>query len=557
MKRFLLLTTLLLAPFPLFAASDKIATPAVISYQGKIANAGGTLIGAGSPVNQDLTFRIWTDPTSTAAASRLWSEKITTTVSEGEFSVMLGSGDVVSGEANQRNSFAEVFAGQATVGTEPSSADRYLGITIGTGTDEIFPRQKIVTTAFAFRAKVAESVAAGGIANQQIGTDQLAGGPITVNGVTTTVAGAVTTVKLADNAVTSAKILNGQVMEDDLATDAVTTGKIKTLQVTTDKLANAAVTTDKIGNGQVTLAKLASDASGFWSATTAGDFYRATGKVGVGFDGVTNAPASRLQVGATPIMRGWFKADNMPLMLVTGTHNGGNTVAASETALVLGRDGVSGQSWANFVRFDIGRYAGAAGDARSRTQLDIRLSENTLSDDQSLSNKGGENGDTPTVMSLRGDGSVAIAGSLDVSKGISSPRWAVTEALYHNNLTGGSANGFRTTGTFTSNGGTLVISVMGQGFSGITGMHRLGVHLNPTSSTVLGTGEYLGELRHFFNLTQVHTSFPVRQFIRRGLPAGTHTIEINNLTTTGTNGATGATVNISDQFQVIVTEYPF
>jgi hypothetical protein len=56
------------------------------------------------------------------------------------------------------------------------------------------------------------------------------------------------TAKLANDAVTSPKILDGTIIVDDLANDAVETSKIKNLNVTTNKLANDAVTSGKILN---------------------------------------------------------------------------------------------------------------------------------------------------------------------------------------------------------------------------------------------------------------------------------------------------------------------
>ncbi|WP_396142000.1 beta strand repeat-containing protein, partial [Flavobacterium sp.] len=70
----------------------------------------------------------------------------------------------------------------------------------------------------------------------------------------------IVTAKLAPNAVTSAKILDGTILVDDLANDAVETAKIKNENVTTAKLADDAVTTVKITNANVTTAKLADDA---------------------------------------------------------------------------------------------------------------------------------------------------------------------------------------------------------------------------------------------------------------------------------------------------------
>jgi len=68
----------------------------------------------------------------------------------------------------------------------------------------------------------------------------------------------VTTAKIADDAVTTAKILNAN----------VTTAKIADANVTTAKIADANVTTEKIADGAITQAKLDSNAlallSGFW-----------------------------------------------------------------------------------------------------------------------------------------------------------------------------------------------------------------------------------------------------------------------------------------------------
>lgn len=71
---------------------------------------------------------------------------------------------------------------------------------------------------------------------------------------------AVTTGKLADNAVTTAKVDASGLAAAALATDAVITAKIQNLAVTTGKLADGAVTTAKIAVDAVTAAELASDA---------------------------------------------------------------------------------------------------------------------------------------------------------------------------------------------------------------------------------------------------------------------------------------------------------
>lgn len=71
---------------------------------------------------------------------------------------------------------------------------------------------------------------------------------------------AVTSDKLAANSVVTAKINDGAVTEGKLASDSVTTAKIKDLNVTEGKLAANSVTTAKIKDLNVTTGKIANDA---------------------------------------------------------------------------------------------------------------------------------------------------------------------------------------------------------------------------------------------------------------------------------------------------------
>ena len=70
----------------------------------------------------------------------------------------------------------------------------------------------------------------------------------------------ITTAKIADDAVTTAKILNANVTNAKIADDAITTAKILNANVTTAKIADANVTTVKIADANVTTAKIANDA---------------------------------------------------------------------------------------------------------------------------------------------------------------------------------------------------------------------------------------------------------------------------------------------------------
>jgi len=113
------------------------------------------------------------------------------------------------------------------------------------------------------------SVTTGKIANLAVTTAKLADGAATTAKITDL---NVTTAKLAASAVTTAKIADLNVSTDKLAAGAVTTAKITDLNVTTAKIADLgvtaaklavdAVTTTKILNNNVTLAKIETIAGG-------------------------------------------------------------------------------------------------------------------------------------------------------------------------------------------------------------------------------------------------------------------------------------------------------
>jgi hypothetical protein len=69
--------------------------------------------------------------------------------------------------------------------------------------------------------------------------------------------GSITTVKLADNSVTSAKIVNGTIVTADLADGSVTSAKIVDGTIATGDIADGAITSAKIADGTVANADLA------------------------------------------------------------------------------------------------------------------------------------------------------------------------------------------------------------------------------------------------------------------------------------------------------------
>ena len=222
MKRTFLYLAATLAIHATALAQAPSKVPSIISYHGNVTTAAGVPIGAAAPENRVLTFRFWNHPTDTAAENRLYSESQTVTLLNGDFSVLIGNGTPVTDEENLLT-MAGVF----------SSKEVFLGITVddgdaATADPEMSPRQQIATTAFAFRATVAEGVDAGAIT-----TDMLASNAVTTN-------------QLADSAITSAK----------LAPNAVTTDQLADGAITTNQLADGAITTNKIVDGTIQLEDL-------------------------------------------------------------------------------------------------------------------------------------------------------------------------------------------------------------------------------------------------------------------------------------------------------------
>lgn len=246
----LLLTAALLVPSITHAQTSEV--PGFISYQGRVLDNTGSLVGKGTPINRTVTFRIWDHPSNTLIGNLVYSEQQTVTISEGEFSVLVGQGVATT---SSPFGYAEGSKGVPTVRITNAfgGAQRYLGVTVDDGTaavdNEITPRQRIVTTAFAFRSKVAEEV------NGKV-TVTAAGGATFANGATINAAGAT---------------ISGA-----------------TFSGNGSGLTNLAGT--NLADATVSAAKLGADV-GLW-AVNGSNVYRSGGRVGIG----TSAPASNLHI---------------------------------------------------------------------------------------------------------------------------------------------------------------------------------------------------------------------------------------------------------------------
>jgi microcystin-dependent protein len=226
------------------AALGQTTVPRLMNYQGHVVDGTGAAIGAGDSVQRTVIFRFYT---AVIGGTRLWSESQQTSIVDGDFNVLLGNGTPVSGESNAAATFDGVFA----------DADVFLGVTVDNGDGdltndaEISPRQQMVTTAYAFRATVAETVD-----SLAITSSMLAGGAVTTNQLGSS---AVTSEKIANSAVTSAQIADGSIGGVDLANESITSDKILNGTITAADLGSNSVTSAKIQDGTIALADLAQE----------------------------------------------------------------------------------------------------------------------------------------------------------------------------------------------------------------------------------------------------------------------------------------------------------
>lgn len=167
-----------------FALQARSEVPEQINFQGQLTNNLGT------PLDGDylLFFSIYDVPVDGTA---LWVEYQTVKVDAGIYNVQIGQDP--TGNPFSTN----LFDGQ-----------RWLGVTVGTDA-EMMPRQLLTSTPFAMRSAVADRVE-----NGAIGTIHLADNAVTSEKVAD---GAIISAKIADGAIISAKIADGTVTAADIS----------------------------------------------------------------------------------------------------------------------------------------------------------------------------------------------------------------------------------------------------------------------------------------------------------------------------------------------------
>ncbi len=137
--------------------------PPFINYQGRVTDSSGVGLGTGTPVNRKVIFRVFDAATG---GTRLWSEQHTVTISNGEFSVLLGNG-IDAFYSGSTETPTKTSTPLDTVFTSPGIL-RFVEVVVDNA-DGVFtaadtpitPRQQITSTAYSFRARSADTITSG------------------------------------------------------------------------------------------------------------------------------------------------------------------------------------------------------------------------------------------------------------------------------------------------------------------------------------------------------------------------------------------------------------
>jgi hypothetical protein len=115
-----LLTILLFATgISLAVAQD--SAPYFLSYQGRVTDGAGLAIGNSIPENRLVRFQIYSSATG---GTPVYGEQQTATISGGEFSVLIGNGQAISGVSGPSNNtaLATILATDTTITTVTATA---------------------------------------------------------------------------------------------------------------------------------------------------------------------------------------------------------------------------------------------------------------------------------------------------------------------------------------------------------------------------------------------------------------------------------------------------
>ena len=297
MKKLISAFTVLLFSTVLVAAPPTV--PQKMSYQAVVRNSSNELL-ANKTVGMKISI-IYNTPTGTV----VYAETQTPTTNDnGLISIAIGTGTIIEGSF----SHIEWTQGPHFIKTEidPAGGTSY----------SITSTSELLSVPYAITAMYAKNVET--IPNNSVTSIKIADGNVLENdladnsvGSSKIMDGTVITEDLGSSSVTSAKIADGAIVTADLADQTVSTAKLGNLAVSAEKIQNGAILTDKLAAGAVTAPKISSMGASAgqvlsysgtaWAPTSlatnpwqssGSDIYFNTGKVGIG----TNIPNSVLHI---------------------------------------------------------------------------------------------------------------------------------------------------------------------------------------------------------------------------------------------------------------------
>ncbi|MFF4902283.1 beta strand repeat-containing protein [Streptomyces sp. NPDC001068] len=187
-------------------------------------------------------------------------------------------------------------------------------------TDVKIANEAITEAKIALSAVTSDKIAAGSVNELLLADDAVTAAKLAAASVGTVALadGAVLAEKLADNAVTQSKVAANAVTELALANSAVTSAKVAVGAIDSTRIADAAVTAVKIGQNAVTAAKLADGAVG---ALALADSAVTAAKVAVNaIDStkITDAAVTAAKIGAAAVTTGKLAAQAVTLANLSG-----------------------------------------------------------------------------------------------------------------------------------------------------------------------------------------------------------------------------------------------
>jgi hypothetical protein len=244
--------------------SASAQVPRTIAFQGLLTDDQGTVLASG---DYSITFRLYS---VAQEGSALWTEVQSVAVAD-------GIGTATLGRINPL--------------TLPFDVPYWLGITVQPSGSELTPRIPLASGPYALMAAdvpdgsiTADKIADGAVTTAKIQEEGLGGGAIADGSITPgkLADGAITAVKMGDDAVGTGAIIDGSITADDLASEAVQTAAIADGAVTPVKLNTSAASTGQalVFDGQ-TLVWGAPSGSGVISEVEAGDGLTGGGSEGI------------------------------------------------------------------------------------------------------------------------------------------------------------------------------------------------------------------------------------------------------------------------------------